>query len=110
MILTPAGEMFFSEFSGGLGGTTHLHLIGSRFLGPDYGTSHTMLTRNSGEVPSLEAARAHLLALGLAFDPATGSGVLVTYDRTRRSGTLECCAVADTPEAAPAMEDALSGS
>ncbi|RSS80797.1 peptide ligase PGM1-related protein [Streptomyces sp. WAC06614] len=108
VILTPDGEMLFSEFNGRLGGTTHLHHIGTRFLGSDYATRSTMLTRNSWRVGSMEQARAYLAERGLAFDPATGHGVLVTCDSTRRCGTVEYCIVADDPDTARATERALA--
>lgn len=109
VIITPAGEMFFSEFNGRLGGTTHLHHIGTRFLGDRYDTGHTMLTRNRWKVASMERAQAALVERNLTFDPVTGRGVLVTCDATQRCGTVEYCAVADDPETALAMELALTG-
>ncbi|MEU8844036.1 peptide ligase PGM1-related protein [Streptomyces roseus] len=108
VILTPEGEMFFSEYNGRLGGTTHLHHIGTRFLGRGYDTARTMLTRNSSwRVPSVVRALAVLAERNLTFDPVTGSGVLITCDYTRHWGAVEYCAVADTPEEATEMECVL---
>lgn len=107
VILTPGGQMFFSEYNGRLGGTTHLHRIGSQFLGPGYDTSRTMLTRNSWKMPSVDRAQAVLAERDLAFDPATGRGVLLACDYTRHAGAVEYCIVADTREEAREMEHVL---
>ncbi|MGE7391080.1 peptide ligase PGM1-related protein [Streptomyces sp. NPDC004126] len=108
-LLTPDGEVLLSEFNGRLGGTTHLHWIGQNFLGPHYADNRLLVTRNHWRVPSSQAAVERLAASGLAFDPGTGLGVIVTADHVSQCGAVEYCAVAEDVETASAMEHRLSG-
>ncbi|MEV0134000.1 peptide ligase PGM1-related protein [Dactylosporangium sp. NPDC050688] len=96
-----------NEFNGRLGGSTHLHRIGRRFIGDDYLHRRFLLSDNDLRVASLASLLAALPRAGLAFDPALGEGVLVTCDHTAQSQAVEFCVVAQDVKAADVYEQRL---
>ncbi|MFI9721862.1 peptide ligase PGM1-related protein [Streptomyces sp. NPDC052396] len=109
-IHTPAGELLFTEANGRLTGSTHLHsAIGARLLGPDR-RAHRVLAEDGGlPAPSFRAARDRLSAGGLAYDPATGTGTLLTADSTTADGTVTHCVIAEDADTVRDIQRALAG-
>lgn len=106
--LTPAGEVLFSEFNGRVGGSTHLHHIGEHVIGGDYLRDRVIVERPSWAVPAFRDAVARLAHAGLAYDPATRTGVVLTCDFVHVHGTVEYCLVAKDIEEAREREKALT--
>ncbi|WP_422752066.1 peptide ligase PGM1-related protein [Micromonospora sp. WMMD708] len=100
-ILTPQGRVLFTETNCRLTGTTHLHLVlDGRVVDPDPRRERVLLERDGWAVPSFTAAVGRLAATGLAWDPGSRTGIVVTSDDVEGDGTVVCCAVApDLPAA-----------
>jgi hypothetical protein len=96
-----------NEFNGRLGGSTHLHWIGRRFIGDDYLRRRFLLSNNDLQVASLSSLLEALTRAKLAFDPALGEGVLVTCDHTAQSRAVEFCVVAEDVKTADAYVQRL---
>lgn len=104
-IATPDGELLFTETNGRVTGSTHLHtVLRDRMLGPQRSDARTLLERDSWPVRSFPAAVAALERSGLAFDRATGEGVVLTANYVDVTGAVMYCAVAATSAAARALE------
>ena len=107
--LTPEGELLFSETNARISGATHLYkavaesLDGATRLG-----DRAFLERGKWQVPSFGAAVDRLEAAGLAFDPATKTGVVLVCDMTSVDGTVRHCVVAEDLEHAYEMERRLT--
>ncbi|GAA1573478.1 peptide ligase PGM1-related protein [Actinomadura kijaniata] len=108
-LAAPDGRVLVGEFNGRLGGTTHLHWLGERLVGPGYLDERLLVTRNRWSVPALDAALSALRAGGLAFDTADRRGVVIMCDHTRASGAVEYCVVAEDAGDAREMEGRLAG-
>lgn len=103
-VLTPAGEVVFTETNGRLSGSTHLHaVVRSRLVPEPYRKRRVLLERGGWSVPSFASAVERLDETGLAFDPRTGTGVVLTGDLMPDS-TVTPCVVAEDAEAARAVE------
>ena len=95
-ILTPAGEVLFTETNGRLTGSTHLYtVVRDRLIGAAYQKDRIVLERSGWPVPSFSAAEAALLAAGLSYEPGRRVGVLLTSERIPDDGTLSYCVVAE---------------
>jgi hypothetical protein len=106
-IVTPEGDILFTETNGRVTGSTHLHtVIRGRMLADD-GAGRTLLERDSWAVPSYEAAVETLRSTGLGFDPARGSGVVITANYVPVTGAVMYCVVASDIDAARALETRL---
>jgi hypothetical protein len=100
-IVLPTGEILFNEFNGRVGGSTHAHLIAETLVAPDYLDDRVLVVRSRCSWSSVASAVAALDGLGLAYDPATRTGALITGDDG------QCIVVAETLDAARAVEDRL---
>jgi hypothetical protein len=108
-VLTPAGEIVFTETNGRISGSTHLHTsIGARVLGAAHRGRRVLLQRRGWAVPSLAAAAERLREAGLAFDRETGSGVVLVSD-LMPDDTLGYCVVAEDREMAVMLNRELTG-
>lgn len=95
-ILTSDGELCFNEANGRLTGGTHLHLaIRDRILGDDYRARRVLLERTGWKASSFPAALERLTAAGLAYQPTTRTGIIVTTSFASALGTLMYCVVAE---------------
>ncbi|MEU3463979.1 hypothetical protein ABZ721_29010 [Streptomyces sp. NPDC006733] len=108
-ILTPDGQMLFSEVNARVGGCTHVHYAALRLLGEDYLRRYTLLTRNHLPCGDFETlARSidgdELLGAG----PAGGCGAVLLVDDTTVNGTVQYMAYGDTPQRAQAAEERLT--
>ncbi|MEU8926940.1 peptide ligase PGM1-related protein [Kitasatospora sp. NPDC048545] len=107
-VLTPKGEIRFHETNGRLTGSSHLHdAYFGRLLRAEHRDSRYILELAGLKVPSFARAVAAIGEAGLAFDPETGTGVLYSCDFAPADGSVMYCTVAETPEAARALEAAL---
>jgi hypothetical protein len=106
-IVTPDGATLLTEFNGRLGGSTHLHEVGTRLVGPDYAERRFLATRNHWPVPSFDEALSRLRANGIAFDSASRTGVVITCDHSRLEGAVEYCVIATDVEQADEIEKLL---
>ncbi|MEU7051619.1 peptide ligase PGM1-related protein [Streptomyces eurythermus] len=103
-LITPEGGVLLNETNSRLSGSTHLHgVIGPRLAGP----GRTLLDRGGLAVPSFAEAVARLSDSGLAFDPSSRTGAILTCDYTHVNGTVRYCLVAADADAARNLEREL---
>ncbi|MDR7273617.1 preATP grasp domain-containing protein [Catenuloplanes atrovinosus] len=79
-IVTPGEDILLTEFNGRVGGSTHLHLIGERLVGPDYLRERVLIGRNRCGWNSVGEALGTLRDRGLAYDVTDRAGVLIAGD------------------------------
>ncbi|MFI0737422.1 peptide ligase PGM1-related protein [Streptomyces sp. NPDC021100] len=107
-IVTPAGELLFTEANGRLTGSSHLHsVLAARLVGEPLRSRRVFLEQGAWRVPSFGAALAALERSGLAFDPATRTGVVLVGDRVPVDGTVVPCVIAPDRPAAHAVRRSL---
>lgn len=108
-VLTPAGDIVFTETNGRISGSTHLHIsIGARVLDAAHRGRRVLLQLSGWAVPSFAAAVERLRDADLAFDRETGVGVVLVSD-LMPDGTLSYCVVAENLESARALDRRLTG-
>lgn len=106
-ILTPTGDIVFTETNGRMSGSTHLHtVVRERLLTAAQRPDRVLLERRGWTVPSFAAADQWLTRNDLGFDPVTGTGVLLTSDRLP-DGTVTYCIVAPDLAAATTVAGRL---
>ncbi|MER7972639.1 hypothetical protein ABZ439_10525 [Streptomyces sp. NPDC005840] len=108
-ILTPAGELLFSEVNARVGGCTHVHHAAARVLGPGYMSEYTVLTRNDLSCRDFTA-----LAKAIDNDPLLngrdgGSGALLLVDDTPYNEVVQYLVYGTTAELAARAEERLQG-
>ncbi|TYB46401.1 peptide ligase PGM1-related protein [Actinomadura chibensis] len=106
-VVDSAGRVWFTEYNGRLGGTTHLHWLGLRAVGADYARRAVFVSNNDWQVSSFPEAFARLRRSGLEFDPGTSRGVVITCDHTAQSNAVEYCVVGPDLAAVTEIEAAL---
>lgn len=107
-VITPDGRVLFNEFNARYGGSTHLFAIGERVVGGDYLADRCLIERRECAFPAFDVALRRLTEHGLAYDPATRTGVLIQVYGTRLDGLGgEACIVGENVEAAEEIERAL---
>ncbi|MGK5642482.1 peptide ligase PGM1-related protein [Streptomyces sp. URMC 126] len=107
-VLTPSGELLFTEANGRLTGSSHLHTaIGGRLVGGPLRSRRVLLETGAWPVPSFAAATDALERAGLAFDPASRTGVVLVVDLVPVDGTVIPCVVAPDRAAARAVRASL---
>jgi hypothetical protein len=107
-ILTPDGRTLFNELNGRWGGSTHLFTIGERVVGDRYLDDRCLIERRGCAFPSFERTYRALVDRGLAYDPATRTGVIVTVYGDHADGTGgEALLVGEDRAAAEEIERAL---
>ncbi|HEX4831829.1 MAG TPA: peptide ligase PGM1-related protein [Trebonia sp.] len=93
-ILTQDGRVLFNEFNGRYGGSTHLFTIGMRVIGGDYLADRCLIEQRDCAFPAFAAAQRELSRSGLAYDPATRTGVIIAVYGTEADGSGgEACIV-----------------
>jgi hypothetical protein len=99
-ILTAGNRFWFSEINCRMGGSSHLHsVIGAHVVGPSHRAERLIAERGGWRVPSFAEAVHRLEAAGLAYDPETRLGVILTCDVVSANGTVRCCVVAEDMDA-----------
>lgn len=107
-IVTPDGRILFNEVNGRVSGSTHIHHIAERLVGPGYGHTRVLISRNRCGWPSMSEALSTLDEHRLTFDPATRTGVLIAGDDIGASKPCgQFLVVAETLEEAQSVEEAL---
>jgi len=81
-IVTPERELYFTEYNGRVTGSTHLYEgIGRRVVGDNYADDRILLERTwpaEWSAPSFKETVDRIAGAGLAYDPATRTGVVLT--------------------------------
>ena len=99
-IVTPEGEVYFTEYNGRVTGSTHVYdAIAHCLLGDTFGRDRLILERvwpHGWAVDSFADAAVRLEKSGLAYDPGTRMGVVLqhAYDRTYRA-VMYCIVATD---------------
>ncbi|MFI0507501.1 peptide ligase PGM1-related protein [Streptomyces albogriseolus] len=108
-IVTPDRDILINEFNCRTGGSTHIHRIGERVVGDDYFEERVLVELRRCTFPPFATAVKALTEHGLAYDPATRTGVLITVDDTGPSGGFgEYCVVARDAEHVRELEQAVA--
>jgi hypothetical protein len=103
-IVTPEQAVLFTEFNGRVTGSTHIYgRIGQHVVGAGYGRDRMILERvwpPGWSVDSFASAVRALDAAGLAYDPGTRLGVVLTnaFD-DRYNGVMYCIVASALDEA-----------
>lgn len=79
-VATTDGEIFFNEFNGRISGSTPVHVLTERLLGTSVDANRVLLVRSRRDWPSPAKALETLAGAGLAYDPQTQTGILVSGD------------------------------
>ncbi|WP_052685253.1 peptide ligase PGM1-related protein [Lentzea aerocolonigenes] len=113
-MLTADGRIVFNEFNARHGGSTHLFRIGQRVIGGDHLTERCLIERRDCAFPEFPEALRVLGDRGLAYDPATRTGVIIPVYGSHGDGLGgEVCVVGEDLVSAEATErllvDAFSG-
>jgi len=104
-IVTAGNRFWFSEINCRMGGSSHLHgVIGTRVIGPAHRAERLLAERDGWRIPSFSEAVHRLEAAGLAYDPETRLGVILTCDVVPANGTVRCCVVAEDMDAVKKYE------
>lgn len=107
-IVTPQGEVFFTETNGRVTGSTHLHLVlKRRVLGRRNHLNRVLLEREGWKVPSYEAAVEALSKSKLGYDEESGIGVVITANYVPVDKSVMYCAIAPSYSEAARLEKAL---
>jgi Pre ATP-grasp domain/PGM1 C-terminal domain len=107
-MVTPGGAVLFNEINARLGGSSHLYAIGERIIGGDYLDDRRLIERRDCAFGAFPEAVTRLADRGLAYDPRTRSGIVVTIYGTDGAGRGgECCIVGEDLDSAEALDRAL---
>jgi hypothetical protein len=110
-IVTPRGEVLFTEYNGRVTGSTHIYaVIGEQVVGEGYGHDRLILERvwpSGWSTPSFAATIERLDGAGLSYDSAARRGVVLTnaYDAVYQG--VMYCIVAEDLDVAWAIDRAL---
>lgn len=96
-IVTPSGEILANEINARHGGSTHIHRLASRILGPRYLSHHSLIAKERRTDMSFTALVHWLDESGLAFSRRHRRGVMITMGTTP-GGSFEYCAVGGSVE------------
>ncbi|MFH8534729.1 peptide ligase PGM1-related protein [Streptomyces tendae] len=108
-IVTPDRNILINEFNCRTGGSTHIHRIGERIVGDGYFEERVLVELRRCTFPDFATTVQALSDQGLAYDPATRTGVLITVDDNSASGGFgEYCVVARDAEHARELENAVA--
>ncbi len=110
-IVTPEGELLFTEYNGRVTGSTHTYsILGKKIVGPDFTKDRVLFDGfwpKGWSVPSFAAAVRTLTDAGLAYDRESRTGVIISSAFDRRDDTLLHCVVAKDLADAHAVESKL---
>ncbi|MBD0689550.1 peptide ligase PGM1-related protein [Streptomyces sp. CBMA123] len=98
-IVTPEREVLFTEYNGRVTGSTHIYgRIGRYGVGEGFGKDRVILERvwpEGWSTPSFLATHAAIREAGLAYDPATRTGVVLTNAFDGNNGVMYCVVAED---------------
>jgi hypothetical protein len=107
-IVTPLGEVFFTEANGRYTGSTHLHMVLKRRVLARRGHRERVLLESEGwHVPSYAGAVDALMSSGLGYRDAEGTGVIITANYVPVDGSVMYCVIARSYEQARSIEASL---
>lgn len=108
-VRTPSGELFFTEVNGRLTASSHLHVnLVDRVVGREHRGSRVFLERAGGwAVPSFAEAVRLLGEAGMAYDPRSRTGVVLTADYTTTLGRVTYCAISEDLDGVRRLEGRL---
>ncbi|MFL4909786.1 peptide ligase PGM1-related protein [Streptomyces sp. MMS24-I2-30] len=108
-IVTPDRNILINEFNCRTGGSTHIHRIGERVVGDDYFEQRVLVELRRCTFPPFATTVQALADHGLAYDPESRTGVLITVDDNSASGGFgEYCVVARDAAHARELEQAVA--
>lgn len=108
-IATADKQVLFTETNCRLTGSTHLHLaLYGRVVDPGYREKRIFVERFGWAVPSFTTAVERLATAGLAYDPTSRTGIVITTNDVDADGTVACCAIAGERQAAEGLHRRLS--
>ncbi|MGW5346268.1 preATP grasp domain-containing protein [Streptomyces sp. HUAS TT3] len=99
--------VLFTEYNGLVTGSTHVYHLGKRLAGPDYARDRLLAEYVSWRVPSFAEAREHLDSEGIAYDPATRTGVVLLNSWRDNPGVVPYCLIAADVDAAERLKERL---
>lgn len=107
-IVTPQGEVFFTEANGRVTGSTHLHItVRKRILARSNHGPRVLIESEGWAVSTYGAAVDALDSSGLGYRDATGIGVVITANYVPVDGTVMYCVVGRTYEESRSLEASL---
>lgn len=107
-ILTPDGEILFTEHNGRITGSTHIYaVVGARVVGPEAARHRVFVNREGWTAPSLQVAIERLDTAGLAYDPAAKTGVILTCAYNEMMNYVTFTVVAEDLGAARRWEERM---
>ena len=107
-ILTPDGEILFTEFNGRVTGSTHVYgMVGKRVVGEDYADDRVLLERSGWLTSSFQEAERILRAAGLAYDARARRGIVLLSAFDPEYRAVMYCVVAEHLDRALAIEREL---
>jgi len=96
-IVTADEQIVFTEYNGRVTGSTHIYdVIGKQIVGADCARNRVLFEREGWSAPSFQAALEGLAAKGLAYDPASRTGVVLVMAFNPTDSTIRHCIVAET--------------
>lgn len=108
-IVTPDRNILINEFNCRTGGSTHIHRIGERVVGGDYFEERILVELRRCTFPPFATIVQALSDRGLAYDPTSRTGVLITVDDLGASGGFgEYCVVARDAAHVQELEHAVA--
>lgn len=111
-IVTPLGEVMFTEWNGRVTGSTHIYgEIGATVVGAEFGSTRMILERvwpRGWSVTGFADALARLQASGLGYDSERREGVVFTNAFDGENGVMFCI-VAPSVDRAWAVDRELAG-
>lgn len=106
-VITPTGELFFTEYNGRVTGSTHIYaVLGDGPVGVNAAGKRYILERVGWRVPSFAAALDRLTTAGIAFDRQSGKGVIL--NTAFRNGVVWYCVAAESADEIAAFEDRVA--
>ncbi|MFE7127758.1 peptide ligase PGM1-related protein [Streptomyces sp. NPDC057617] len=110
-VLTPDGELFFTEYNGRVTMSTHTYaVVGARLAGLDNADDRVVVERiwpDGWSARSFASAVSALAEAGLAYDPSTRTGVVFSSALDLRDNSIMQCVIAEDLTSAAAYESRL---
>ncbi|MQL61919.1 hypothetical protein F6Q10_04600 [Streptomyces vinaceus] len=108
-IVVPDGRILVNEINCRVSGSTHIYQVRDRVIGPEYRNQRVLVELRRCSFPSFSRTLDALTASGLAYDPQTRTGVLLTVDDGSSSGGYgEYCVIAENATRAQQLEQEFS--
>lgn len=107
-IVTPCAQVLFNEYNGRITGSTHIYaIVGDHIVGKAAMQHRVLLERRGWSAPSFQTAVDNLKRSGLAYNPVTQTGVILTGTFIPTRKVISYTVVATDLDAALHLEGAL---